>query len=96
MRLATRCPFFLTSKPVAPSLSLILSGAGSLQVRVMEVLVRSATVRLCGGPVGTYVEKKEERRHCSWFILQCCESTVCNLQLSIEPIKTVHLNGSIL
>ena len=38
---------------MTPSLSLILSGAGSLQVRVMEVAVRLATARACGGPVGT-------------------------------------------
>ena len=42
---------------MAPSLSLILSGAGSLQVRVMEVVVRSATQRPCGGPVGTEREE---------------------------------------
>ena len=95
MTVVTRCPFLLTSNPVAPSLSLTLSGAGSLQVRVMEVVVRSTTARLCGGPVGTYVDRKEERRYCSWIILQCCESMARNLQLSIEPIKTVHLNGSI-
>ena len=58
MTVVTRCPFLLTSNPVAPSLSLILSGAGSLQVRVMEVLVRSATARSCGGPVGTEREEK--------------------------------------
>ena len=53
MTVVTRCPFLLTSNPVAPSLSLILSGAGSLQVRLMEVLVRSATARSRDGPVGT-------------------------------------------
>ena len=65
MTVVTRCPFLLTSNPVAPSLSLILSGAGSLQVRVMEVVVRSATARFCGGPVGTYIcvdEKKKKER----------------------------------
>ena len=59
MTVVTRCPFLLTSNPVAPSLSLILSGAGSLQVRVMEVAVRSATARPCGGPVGTGREQEK-------------------------------------
>ena len=53
MTVVTRCPFLLTSNPVAPSLSLILSGVGSLQVRMMEVAMRFVTARLCGGPVGT-------------------------------------------
>ena len=43
-----------------PSLSLILSGAGSLQVRVMEVEVWCATARPCGGPLGTEVEWRKE------------------------------------
>ena len=60
MTVVTRCPFLLTSNPVAPSLSLILSGAGSLHVRVMEVVVRSATARPCGGPVGTERHKKTD------------------------------------
>ena len=72
MTVVTRCPFLLTSNPVAPSLSLILSGAGSLQVRVMEVVVRSATARPCGGPVGTYdcaikKRRKEEVTKCCGF-----------------------------
>ena len=53
MTLATRCPSLLTTNSVTPSLSLILSGAGSLQVTVMEVALRLATARACGGPVGT-------------------------------------------
>ena len=53
MTVATRRLFLLTTNPVTPSLSLILSGAGSLQVTVMEVVVRLATARPCGGPVGT-------------------------------------------
>ena len=61
MTVVTCCPFLLTSNPVAPSLSLILSGAGSLQVRVMEVVVRSAIARLCGGPVGTSIGGKRRR-----------------------------------
>ena len=61
MTVVTRWPFLLTSNPVAPSLSLILSGAGSLQVRVMEVVVRSATARPCGGPVGTGRKKKTDQ-----------------------------------
>ena len=68
MTVVTRCPFLLTSNPVAPSLSLILSGVGSLQVRVMKVVVRSATASPCGGPVGTNVDRKEERRQFSWYI----------------------------
>ena len=58
MTIATRCLFLLTTNPVTPSLSLILSSAGSLQVTVMEVVVRLTTVRPCGGPVGTEVESK--------------------------------------
>ena len=57
---ATCCPFLLTTNLVIPSLSLILSGAGSLQVRVMEVEVRRATARPCGGPLGTEMEEEEE------------------------------------
>ena len=53
MTVATRRPSLLTTNPVTPSLSLILSGAGSLQVTVMEVALRLATARACGGPVGT-------------------------------------------
>ena len=53
MTVATRRLFLLTTNPVTPSLSLILSGAGSLQVTVMEVVVLLATARSCGGPVGT-------------------------------------------
>ena len=53
MTVATRCLFLLTTNPVTPSLSLILSGAGSLQVTVMEVVVRLTTARPSGGPVGT-------------------------------------------
>ena len=41
------------------SLSLILSGAGFPQVTVMEVVVRLATARPCGGPVGTGEEGQE-------------------------------------
>ena len=59
MTVVTRCPSLLTSNPVAPSLSLILSGAGSLQVRVMEVVVRFATARSRGGPVGTGSKRKD-------------------------------------
>ena len=59
MTLATGTPFLLTTNPVMPCLSLILSGAGSLQVTVMEVVVRLATARLCGGPVGTGEEGQE-------------------------------------
>ena len=44
------------------SLSLILSGAGSLQVTVMEVVVRLATARPCGGPVGTGEEGRNVYR----------------------------------
>ena len=45
-------------------MSLILSGAGSLQVTVMEVVVRLATARPCGGPVGTGDEgRKVEVMH---------------------------------
>ena len=58
MTKATRCLFLLTTNPVTPSLSLILSGAGSLQMTVMEVVVRLATARPCGGPVGTEVVGK--------------------------------------
>ena len=58
MMVATRVLFLLTTKPVTPSLSLILSGAGSLQVTVMEVVVRLTTARPCGGPVGTGVQGK--------------------------------------
>ena len=46
-----------------PSLSLILSGAGSLQVRVMEILLRCAMRRSCGGPVGTEMEEEKEVRN---------------------------------
>ena len=53
---ATCCPSLLTTNLRTPSLSLILSGAGSLQVTVMEVVVRLATARPCGGPVGTEEE----------------------------------------
>ena len=53
MTVATCCPSLHTTNSVTPSLSLILSGAGSLQVTVMEVAVRLATARACGGPVGT-------------------------------------------
>ena len=53
MTVATRCLFLLITNPVTPSLSLILSGAGSLQVTAMEVVLRLATTRPCGGPVGT-------------------------------------------
>ena len=53
MTVATRCPSLLTTNPVTPSLSLILSGAGFIQVTVMEVALRLATARPCGGPVGT-------------------------------------------
>ena len=53
MTVATCCPSLLTTKPVTLSLSLILSGAGFPQVTVMEVVVRLATARPCGGPVGT-------------------------------------------
>ena len=60
MTVVTRCPFLLTTNPVTPPLSLILSGAGSLQVSVMEVVVRFATDRPCGGPVGTEVEWRKE------------------------------------
>ena len=45
---------------MTPSLSLILSGAGSLQLRVMEVAVRRAMRRSCGGPVGTEIEWRKE------------------------------------
>ena len=40
---------------MTPSLSLILSGAGSLQVRVMKEVERRLTRKPCGGPVGTEV-----------------------------------------
>ena len=70
MTVVTRCPFLLTSNPVAPSLSLILSGAGSLQVRVMEVVVRSATASPCGGPVGTGGEGKDSGHDNDTFSLQ--------------------------
>ena len=53
MTVATSCPSLLTTNPVTPSLSLTLSGAGSLQVTVKEVVVRLTTARPCGGPVGT-------------------------------------------
>ena len=59
MTVATRCLFLLTTNPVTPSLSLILSGAGFPQVTVMEVAVRLATARPCGGPVGTSKGEKE-------------------------------------
>ena len=58
MTLATCCPSLLTTNAVTPSLSLTLSGAGSLQVRVMEVALQLATARACGSPVGT--RKAEE------------------------------------
>ena len=45
---------------MTPSLSLILSSAGSLQLRVIEVVVRRATARPCGGPVGTEIEWRKE------------------------------------
>ena len=62
--MATCCPSLLTTNPVTLSLSLILSGAGSLQVTVMEVVVRLATARPCGGPVGTGEEgRKVEVMH---------------------------------
>ena len=60
MTVATCCPFLLTTNPVTPSLSLILSGAGSFQVRVMEVSLWSAMRRSCGGPLGTEVEWRKE------------------------------------
>ena len=53
MTVATRCPSLLTTNPVTPFLSLISSDAGSLQVIVMEVVLRLATDGPCGGPVGT-------------------------------------------
>ena len=59
MTVATHCLFLLTTNPVTPSLSVILSGAGSLQVTVMEVVVRLATARPCGGPVGTEETERE-------------------------------------
>ena len=59
---ATCTPFLLTTNPVTPSLSLILFGAGSLQVRVMEVVVRDNTARFCGGPLGTERERRREVR----------------------------------
>ena len=71
MTVVTRCPFFFTTNPVIPSLSLILSGAGSLQVRVMEVEVRRATARLCGGPLGTGKGEEEEKS-----LLGCCDCMV--------------------
>ena len=77
MTVVTRCPFLLTSNPVAPSLSLILSGAGSLQVRVMEVVVRPATARPCGGPVGTIMEKEEETGQRYSEVLYCYDSLFC-------------------
>ena len=55
---ATCTPSLLTANPVTPSLSLILPEAGSLQVRVMEVVVRDERRRFCGGPEGT--EREEE------------------------------------
>ena len=57
--LATCTPSLLTTNPVTPSLSLILSGAGSLQVRVMEVVLRDDTRRFCGGPLGTERERRK-------------------------------------
>ena len=58
MTIATRCLFLLTTNQVTPSLSLILSGARSLKVTVMEVALQLATARACGSPVGT--RKAEE------------------------------------
>ena len=60
--LATSTPSLLTTNPVTPSLSLILSSVGSLQVRVMEVVVRDDTARFCGGPLGTERERGREGR----------------------------------
>ena len=59
---ATCTPSLLTTNPVTPSLSFILSGAGSFQVRVMEVVVWDATARFCGGPLGTERERGREGR----------------------------------
>ena len=56
MTVVTRSPFLLTSNPMTPSLSLILSGAGSLHLRVMEEVERRLTRKPCGGPVGTEVK----------------------------------------
>ena len=53
MTVSTCSPSLLTTNPVTPFLSLILSGAGFPQVTVMEVVFWLATERLCGGPVGT-------------------------------------------
>ena len=53
MMLATCSPSLLTTNLLTPSLSLILSGAGSLQERVMEVVVLLVIARPSGGPVGT-------------------------------------------
>ena len=64
MTVATHCLFLLTTNPVTPSLSLILSGAGFPQVTVMEVVVQLATARPCGGPVGTE-EAEEGMRVCT-------------------------------
>ena len=63
MTVVTRCPLILSSNPVIPSLSLILSGAGSLQVRVIEVEVLPALRRSCGGPLGTGKGGEEGMRH---------------------------------
>ena len=56
--LPTCTPFLLTTNLLTPFLSLILFGAGSLQVRVMEVVVRDDTARFCGGPLGTATKEK--------------------------------------
>ena len=60
MMLATCSPSLLTTNLLTPSLSLILSGAGSLQERVMEVVVLLVTARPCGGPEGTGKEGRKE------------------------------------
>ena len=57
--LATCCLSLLTTNLLAPSLSLILSGAGSLQERVMEVVVLLVTARPSGGPAGTGKEGRK-------------------------------------